>query len=105
VAQTGWLVNSNKNKVRYLDSYKEATRPVPNHPVCAAKERDLLLRRSRPSLKTEGSELASTAVIDFELAWLGKSLGNLLPLLYRGFHPWLQFIHTLAEEGKSCVEA
>ena len=26
-AQTGWLVNSNKNKVRYADIYKEATRP------------------------------------------------------------------------------
>src|SRR5215470_4480418 len=41
-AQTGWLVNSNKNKVRYADIYKEATRPFTNHPVCAAKERGLL---------------------------------------------------------------
>ena len=26
-AQTGWLVNSKKNEVRYADVYKEATRP------------------------------------------------------------------------------
>src|SRR5215467_5362864 len=32
-----------------------------------------LLRRSHPSLKTEGNELASTAVIDFEIACLKQS--------------------------------
>jgi len=42
-AQTGWLVNSNKNKVRYADIYKEATQPFTNHPVCAAKERALFI--------------------------------------------------------------
>src|SRR5215470_1963333 len=57
-AQTGWLVSSNKNKVRYADIYKEATRPFTNQPVCAAKEWVFLLRRSHPSLKTEGNELA-----------------------------------------------
>src|SRR5215467_5944761 len=72
-AQTGWFVNSNKNKVRYADIHKEATRPFTNHPVCAAEERDLLLRRSHPSLKTEGNELASTAVIDFEIACLRQA--------------------------------
>src|SRR5215475_3580643 len=40
-----------QNKVRYADIYKEATQPFTNHPVCAFKERDLLLRRSHPSLK------------------------------------------------------
>src|SRR5215831_15514698 len=56
-AQTGWLVNSNKNKVRYADIYKEATRPFTNHPVWAAKERDLFIeaQRSHPPLKTEGN--------------------------------------------------
>src|SRR5215469_14076760 len=51
-----------QNKVRYADIYKEATRRFTNHPVCAAEERDLLLTRSHPSLKTEGNELASTAL-------------------------------------------
>src|SRR5262247_4197018 len=32
-----------------------------------------LLRRSHPSLKTEGNDLASTAVIDFEIACLRQS--------------------------------
>src|SRR5262245_23638658 len=31
-AQTGRLVNSNKNTVRYADIIKEATRPLTNHP-------------------------------------------------------------------------
>src|SRR5215475_12505421 len=55
-AQTGWLVNSNKNEVRYADIYKEATRPFTNHPVCAAKERGLFVNgAATPSLKTEGN--------------------------------------------------
>jgi len=51
-----------ENKVRYADIYKEATRPFTNHPVCAAEERNLFIeaQRSHPSLKTEGSDLAST---------------------------------------------
>src|SRR5215468_11783546 len=32
-----------------------------------------LLRRSHPSLKTEGNQLASTAAIDFEIACLMES--------------------------------
>jgi len=32
-----------KNKVRFADIYKEATRPFINHPVCAAEERDLFI--------------------------------------------------------------
>jgi len=39
-----------------------------NHPVCAAEEGTFLLKRSHPSFKTEGNELASTAIIDFEIA-------------------------------------
>jgi hypothetical protein len=61
--------------VRYADIYKEATRPFTNHPVCAAEEGTFLLSRSHPSLKTlktEGNELASTAVIDFEIARSGN---------------------------------
>ena len=37
-AQTGWLVITDKNKVRFATIYKEATRPFTNHPVCAAKD-------------------------------------------------------------------
>ena len=37
------MLFSNKNKVRYADIYKEATRPFTNHPVCAAKEGDLFI--------------------------------------------------------------
>ena len=48
-AQTGWLVISNKNKVRYADIYKEATRPFTNHPVCAAKEGDLFINGAATS--------------------------------------------------------
>src|SRR5215467_5753163 len=50
-AQTGWLANSNKNMVRYADIYKEATRPFTNHPVCAAKERDLFIEAQPPLLE------------------------------------------------------
>src|SRR5215468_10579996 len=49
-AQTGWLVSSNKNKVRYADIYKEATRPFTNHPVCGAEERDLFIEAQPPLL-------------------------------------------------------
>ena len=49
-AQTGWFVNSNKNKVRYADIYKEATRPFTNHPACAAEERDLFIEAQLPLL-------------------------------------------------------
>jgi hypothetical protein len=51
-AQTARLVISNKNKVRYADIYKEATRPFTNHPVCAGKERNFLLKRSHPYQET-----------------------------------------------------
>ena len=53
-AQTGWFVNSNKNKVRYADIYKEATRPFTNHPVCAAEERDLFIEAQPPLVKNGG---------------------------------------------------
>ena len=90
----GWFVNSNQNKVRYADIYKEAARPFTNRPVCASKERDLLLRRSHPSLKTAG--LASIAVIDF----LGHSSvpGAVCSSILNSL-PRLQFIHNLEEEG------
>src|SRR5262245_26899571 len=42
-AQTGWLVKCRVAHLILLEST--------NHPVCAAKERDLLLRRSHPSLR------------------------------------------------------
>src|SRR5215475_6377055 len=56
-AQTGWLVSSNKNKVRFADIHKEATRPFINHPVCAAKDasQHLFDRAATPALKTEGN--------------------------------------------------
>ena len=51
---------------------KEATRPFTNHPVCA-EERDLFIEAQPPLLNTEGNELASTAVIEFETACLRQS--------------------------------
>src|SRR5215472_4368219 len=42
-------------------------------PSAPLRNEDFLLRRSHPSLKTEGNELASRAVIDFEIASLGQS--------------------------------
>src|SRR5215831_20024660 len=59
-----------KFKVRYADIHKEATRPFTNHPVCAAKERYLLLRLSHPSLKTEGNSSLQ------HLSSTSKSLGS-----------------------------
>src|SRR5215475_3407603 len=53
-AQTGWLVNSNKNKVRYADIYKEATRPFTNHPVCAAEEGNPFIEAQPPLLENGG---------------------------------------------------
>ena len=63
-AQTGWLVDSNKNKVRYADIYTEATRPFINHPVCAAKERALLIEAQPPFLENGGewSPLAANPI-------------------------------------------
>src|SRR5215472_13150387 len=52
-AQTGWLVISNKMRIA-TRAYKEATRPFTNHPVCAAKERDLLLMAQPPLLENGG---------------------------------------------------
>src|SRR5215467_6931381 len=54
VAQTGWFVKSNKNKVRYADIYKEATRPFTNHPVCATEERGLFIEAQPPLLENGG---------------------------------------------------
>src|SRR5262245_23682426 len=67
-AQTGWLVNSNKNKVRYADIYKEATRPFSNHPDCAAEERDLFIEAQPPSLKRGMSSLQQLSSISKLLA-------------------------------------
>ena len=53
-AQTGRLVNSNKNTVRYADIIKEATRPLTNHPVCAVEERDLFIEAQPPLLENGG---------------------------------------------------
>jgi hypothetical protein len=56
-------VKINSKGAPFARPYKDASRPFTNHPVCANKEGDILLRRSHPSLKTEGngavSELAS----------------------------------------------
>src|SRR5215468_10795625 len=41
-------------------------------PSAPLRNGTVLLRRSHPSLKTEGNERASSAVIDFEIAWLGN---------------------------------
>ena len=43
-----------QNKVRYADIYTEATRLFTNHPVCANKERDLLLMAQPPLLENGG---------------------------------------------------
>src|SRR5262252_5004671 len=39
-------------------------------PPAPRRNGTVLLRRSHPSLKTEGNKRASTAVIDFEIAWI-----------------------------------
>jgi len=44
-----------------------------NHPVFAAEERDLFIEAQPALLGKEGNELASTAVIDFEIACLKQS--------------------------------
>jgi len=44
-----------------------------NHLVCAAEEQDLFIEAQPPLLETERNELASTAVIDFEIACLRQS--------------------------------
>jgi len=54
MAQTGWLVNSDKIKVRCANIYKEATRPFTNHPVCAAEEWDLFIEAQPPLLENGG---------------------------------------------------
>ena len=50
----GVVSNFQQNKDRYADLYKEATRPFHNHPVCAAKERGLLLVAQPPLLANGG---------------------------------------------------
>ena len=51
-AQMGWLVISKRNKVRFSDICKEATRPFTNHPVCAVKEASASVdRAAAPPLK------------------------------------------------------
>ena len=56
-ARTGWFVNSNKNKVRYADIYKEAARPSINHPVCAANDASRHLLIAQPPLEKEGTQV------------------------------------------------
>src|SRR5215510_5543716 len=68
----GVVSNFEQNMERYADIYMEATRPFTNHPVCAAEERDLFIEAQPPLLETEGNVLASTAIIAFEIAWLGN---------------------------------
>jgi hypothetical protein len=51
-AQTGWLVISNKIRIA-ARANKEATRPITNHPVCAAEDRELLIE-AQPPLENGG---------------------------------------------------
>src|SRR5262245_21200981 len=53
--------NLQQNKVRYADIYKEAATFLLTTPSAPLRHGTFLLRRSHPSLKTEGNELASTA--------------------------------------------
>src|SRR5215510_5929975 len=69
----GVVSNFKQNMVRYADMYKEAKRPLLTTPSAPQRNGTFFLRRSHPSLKTEGNELASTAVIDFEIACLTDS--------------------------------
>src|SRR5215470_193819 len=72
-AQTGWLVNSNKIRCATRIFIRRLRDLLLTTPSALLRNGTFLLRRSHPSLKTEGNELASTAVIDFEIAWLGQS--------------------------------
>ena len=58
-AQTGWLVKS-----RVASLYTRAAIlilfEITNHPVCAAKERDLLIEAQPPLLEKEGNGAATT---------------------------------------------
>src|SRR5215475_1892091 len=57
-----------QNKDRYADLYKEATRPFHNHPVCAAKERDLFIKAQPPLLENGGewTRLAINSIPPFQ---------------------------------------
>src|SRR5262245_5471238 len=71
--ETGWLVNSNKIRCAtriFIRRLRDLLRTTPSAPL---KNGTFLLRRSHPCLKMEGNELASTAVIDFEIACLMQS--------------------------------
>src|SRR5215475_10145295 len=75
-AQPGWFVNSNKIRCAtriFIRRLRDLLLTTPSAPL---RNGTFLLRRSHPSLKTEGNELTSTAVIDFEIACLGQSPGN-----------------------------
>src|SRR5215831_10325424 len=71
-AQTGWLVIQTKyGALRgYLRRLRDLLITTPSAPL---RNGSFLLRRRHPSLETGGNELASTAVIDFEIACLGQS--------------------------------
>src|SRR5262245_53465504 len=57
--QTRWLVKSN-SITSATRAYKEAARPLTNHPVCVAEERDLLIE-AQPPLLANGGEWAHLA--------------------------------------------
>src|SRR5215470_1879603 len=65
-AQTGWLVNSNKIRCATRISIRRLRDLLLTTQSAPLRNGIFLLRRSHPSLKTEGNGLASTAVIDFE---------------------------------------
>ena len=54
IGADGVVSKFQQNKVRYADIYKDATRPFTNHPVCAAKERDLFIEAQPPLLENGG---------------------------------------------------
>src|SRR5215469_11337547 len=56
-------------------------------PSALMRNGTFLLRHSHPSLKTEGNELASTAVIDFEIAASGNFQFSTRRLLSREHLP------------------
>src|SRR5215831_7433397 len=75
IGADGVVSNFKQNMVRYADIYMRLRDLLPTTPSAPQRNGIFLLRRSHPSLKTEGNELASTAVIDFEIACLGQSQG------------------------------
>ena len=59
----GVVIKFKQNKVRDASTYKEATRPFANHPVCAAKDASRHLLIAQPPLLENGGDWLGVATI------------------------------------------